>query len=171
MNRSVPARDEAADYYFRYIDLVPETDVVGVLERQLPETLAFLGGISDEKSKHRYAPEKWSIRQLVSHVCDTERVMVFRAFWFGRGFTSPLPAWDEKPSAEAAKADEVPWASLLDEIQAIRLSTLAFFRSLPDEAWDRAGEASGKPFTVRALAYIVAGHLVHHETVLKERYF
>jgi hypothetical protein len=171
MNRSIPSREEAADYYFRYIDLVSETDVVGVLERQLPETLAFLGGISDEKSKHRYGPDKWSIRQLVSHVCDTERVMVFRAFWFGRGFTSSLPSFDEKPSAERAKADDLPWASLLDEIQAIRLSTLAFFRNLPDEAWDRGGEASGNRFTVRALAYIVAGHLVHHETVLKERYF
>lgn len=171
MNRSIPSRDEAAPYYYRYIDLVPEADVVGVLERQLPEALAFLGGISDDKSRHRYLPEKWSIRQLVSHVCDTERVMLFRAFWFARGFASPLPAWDEGPSAEAARADDVPWVSQLDEIQAVRLATLAFFRNMPEDAWDRKGEASGRPFTVRSLAYIIAGHLFHHEAVLKERYF
>jgi len=77
----------------------------------------------------------------------------------------------QDPSAEAARADDVPFASMLDEIQAIRLSTLAFFRNMPDEAWDRTGEASGRPFTVRSLAYIIAGHMLHHEAVLKERYF
>lgn len=166
----IPSRDEAASYYYKYIDRVTDDDVVGELERQLPATLAFLGGLSEEKSLHRYGPEKWSIRQVVNHVADTERVMLFRAFWFARGFASALPAWDEGSSAAAARADDVSWASHLGELESVRRATLGFFRNMPPDAWGRRGEASGNPFTVRALAYIIAGHLLHHEAVLRERY-
>jgi hypothetical protein len=166
----IPARDESAAYYHRYIDRVPEEDVVGVLERQLPEALALFEGISDEKSLARYAAGKWSIRELVNHVNDVERLMTFRAFWFGRGFDVPLPGFDQDPSVIAARPDAVPWKDLLDEFRSVRLATIAFFRNLPAGAWDRRGEASGYPFTVRALAYICAGHLRHHEAVLKEKY-
>ena len=168
--RGLPERNEAAPYYFKYIDQVQSDDVGGVLEAQLEETLAFLQGISEEKSLHRYAPEKWSIRQVLNHVSDTERVFLFRAFWFARGFDSPLPSFDEKVSAEGAQADEFSWARHVEEFRGARLATLTFFRNLPAEAWMRSGTASDNPFTVRAIAYIVAGHFAHHMAILQERY-
>lgn len=165
-----PQPHEAAPYYFKYIDQVQGNDIVGVLQGQLDETLPFLSGISEEKSLHRYAPEKWSIRQVLNHVNDTERVFLFRALWFARGFDSPLPSFDEKISAAAARADEFPWTRHVEDFQGSRLSTLGFFRNLPAEAWTRSGTASGNPFTVRALAWIMAGHLAHHLSILRERY-
>ncbi len=166
----IPERDEAAPYYFKYIDQVRGEDVVGVLQGQLEETLAVLSGISEEKSLHRYAPEKWSIRQVINHINDTERVFLFRALWFARGFDSALPSFDEKISAAAARADEFPWAGHVEDFRGSRLSTVAFFRNLPAEAWTRSGMASGMSFTVNALAYIIAGHLTHHLGIIRERY-
>jgi hypothetical protein len=165
-----PQPHEAAPYYFKYIDQVQGDDVVAVLQGQMDETLALLAGISEEKSLYRYAPDKWSFRQVINHVNDCERLFVFRALWFGRGFDSPLPSFDEKISAAAARADEIPWASHVEEFRGTRLATLAFFRNLPAEAWTRSGMASGMPFTVNALAYLAAGHLAHHLTILRERY-
>lgn len=165
-----PERNEAAPYYFAYIDRVPTDDIVGLLEAQLDDTGKFLRNISEERSLHRYAPEKWSIRQLLNHVNDAERVFLLRALWFARGFDSPLPSFDEKVSAGAARADEFPWASHVEEFRSVRLATLAFFRNLPAEAWMRSGVASGNPFTVRALAYILAGHVAHHAAIVRERY-
>jgi DinB family protein len=115
------------------------------------------------------APEKWSIRQVLNHVNDCERVFLFRALWFARTFDSALPSYDEKICAAAARADEFSWASHV-EFRAIRLATLAFFRDLPAEAWMRSGMASGNFFTIRALACIPAGHVVHHTAILQERY-
>jgi hypothetical protein len=168
--RGFPERNEAAPYYFKYIDQVQSDDVLGVLEAQLEETLAFLLGITEEGSLHRYAPDKWSIREVLNHVSDTERVFLFRAFWFARGFDSPLPSFDEKVSAGAARADELSWARHVEELRAARLATLTFFRNLPAEAWMRSGTASDNLFTVRAIAYIVAGHAAHHVAILRERY-
>jgi hypothetical protein len=165
-----PGRDEAAPYYFRYIDRVRGDDVVSVLEAQLREIPGLLQAISEQASLHRYAPDKWSIREMWSHVNDAERVFVFRALWFARGFDSPLPSFDEKTCAAAARADDRSWASHVEEFGAVRRASLAFFRELPAEAWLRRGIASGNPFSVRALAYSVAGHAAHHTTVLRERY-
>jgi hypothetical protein len=165
-----PDRAEAAPYYFRYIDLVPGEDVLPRLRAQLDETVAFLGGVGEEKSLHRYAPDKWSIRQVLGHVNDAERVFLFRAFWFARGFGTPLPSYDEKEAAVVGQADRFPWSSHVEDFRAARLSTLAFFRNLPAEAWMAQGVASDNPFTVRALAYILAGHVAHHTAVLKDRY-
>ena len=166
----IPQPHEAAPYYFKYIDQVPDGDVVAVLQGQLDETLALLSGISEEKSLHRYGPDKWSFREVINHVNDCERLFVFRALWFARGLDSPLPSFDEKISAAAARADEFPWASHVEDFRASRLSTLAFFRNLLAEAWMRSGTASGMPFTVNALAYLAAGHLTHHLTIIRERY-
>ena len=167
-----PARDESADYYHRYIDRVAGagSDVVAILRSQREETLAFLRGFSEEQSLYRYAPGKWSARQVLSHVNDGERLFVFRAMWFARGFESPLPSYDQEVATAAARADAVPWARHVEEFRVTRLSTEAFFGSLPEEAWSRRGIASDNPFTVRALAYITAGHLVHHREILRERY-
>jgi len=165
-----PEQSEAAPYYFRYIDRIAGGDIIGVLETQLEEMSALLLGISEETSLQRYAPEKWSIRQVVNHVNDTERVFVSRAFWFARGFDSALPSYDQEVSAVAARADEFPWASHVEEFRGVRLATLAFFRNLPAEAWMQRGIASGNPFSVRALAYITAGHASHHTAILRDRY-
>ena len=163
-------RTEAADYYFRYIDQVAGDDICRVLEDQLPETLTLLRGISDQRSLHRYADGKWSIREVVSHLSDTERLFVFRAFWFARGFDSPLPSFDQNVAIAAAGADSRSWASVVDEFETVRAATLTFFRGLPDDAWMRRGIASDNPFSVRAFAWIAAGHVVHHTAILRERY-
>lgn len=166
-----PKPDEAAPYFFKYMDHIQTDDILGVFRSQLDETLSFLHGISEEQSLYRYAPDKWSFRQVLNHVTDTERVFLFRALWFGRGFDSPLPSFDEKISADAARADDLSWASHVAEFQSSRLATLTFFHNLPAEGWTRRGIASGKPFTVNATAYIIAGHLAHHVAILRERYF
>ena len=167
---SMPARDEAAPYYFTYIDRIASDDIVGVLTNQLEEVAAFLSQISEEKSLHRYAPDKWSIRQVLNHVNDTERTFAFRALWFGRGFSEPLASFDQSIAANGARADDYSWASHVADFRDIRRATLSFFRSLPEEAWPRKGVASGNSVTVRALAYIIAGHLSHHIAILQERY-
>jgi hypothetical protein len=108
--------------------------------------------------------------EVLSHVNDAERVFVFRALWFARGFDTPLPSYDQNIAISAAGANERPWASHVDEFRTVRAATLTFFRSLPPDAWMRRGVASGNPFTVRALAYIVAGHVTHHTNIIRERY-
>ena len=166
-----PDRSEAADYYFTYINqVVDEGDICGILRAQGVETAAFFRGISETKSLYRYAPGKWSIRDVVGHLNDTERLFLSRAFWFARGFDAPLPSFDQNVAVAAADADGRAWASLVDEFRVTRDATAAFFEGLPAEAWARRGIASDNPFTVRALAYIGAGHVAHHVRILRERY-
>jgi len=165
-----PQRGEAADYYFTYIDQVSGGDVCDLLEAQGREVLALLGDVSDEGSLYRYAPGKWSLREVVGHMVDTERLFVFRAFWFARGFESPLPSFDQTVAVASAGADQRRWSALLDELRAVRAATVPFFRALPSEAWTRRGIASDHPFTVRALAYLTVGHVIHHVRTLRERY-
>ena len=167
---SVPGRDEAAPYYFTYIDRIASDDIVSVLTNQLQEVPAFLSQISEEKSLHRYAPEKWSIRQVLNHVNDTERTFAFRALWFGRGFSEPLASFDQNTAANGARADDYSWASHVTDFRDVRNATLSLLQNLPEEAWSRKGVASGNAVTVRALAYIIAGHLSHHIAIVQERY-
>jgi len=171
-----PERTEAAPYYFTYIDQVAgnngdgDGDILDILESQTDETTAFLRDISEEKSLYRYAPGKWSIRQMWSHVNDAERIFTSRALWFARGFESPLPSFDQEVAVAAAGADTVEWARHVEEFRQIRMATVALFRNLPADAWQRRGTASGNVISVRALAYLVAGHAAHHLTALRERY-
>ena len=165
-----PRDTEAASYYFTYINQVAGDDVIGVIAGQLDESMAFFSGISEERSLYRYAPEKWSFRQALNHVTDTERALAFRALWFARGFSSPLPSYDQNVAAAGAEADKVSWAAHIEEFRNVRLATISLFRNMPPEAWTRSGVASDNPFTVRALAYIIAGHLTHHVAVLRDRY-
>ena len=165
-----PATTETAPYYFRYIDLVPDGDIVEILDKQLTDTHSFLGTISEEQSLHRYAPDKWSVRQVLNHVNDGERVFLYRALWFARGFPGDLPSMDQDVGVAGAEANNVTWANLIEEFRSVRLATLSFFRNLPSVAWSRTGVASENPFTVRALAYIIAGHTNHHERVIRKRY-
>jgi hypothetical protein len=165
-----PERSEAAEYYFQYIDLVPGDDIITTLDTQLHETVAALRAIPDDRSLHRYAPGKWSIREVLGHINDTERLFVSRAFWFARGFDTPLPSFDQNVAIAHAAADGRSWRSHIEEFRTVRAATLSFFRGLPDEAWMRSGTASGNPFSVRALAYLTAGHVIHHLRIVRERY-
>lgn len=166
----LPERTEAAPYYFTYIDRITNPDILGELEAQLEGFPKFLRTISDEQSLYRYAPDKWSIRQTLGHVNDAERVFASRAFWFARTFDTPLPSFDQNVAVNAADSDAYPWTTHMEEFRAVRMATLSLFRNLPDEAWARKGIASGNPFTVRALAYVTAGHVVHHRSILETRY-
>jgi hypothetical protein len=165
-----PQESEAAPYYLTYINQVQDEDPVRFLENQLEQSTGFLAEISEERSLHRYAPDKWSIRQLLNHVTDTERAFAFRALWFARGFDSPLPGYDQNTAAAGAAADKISWLAHVEEFRQVRLSTISLFRNMPAEAWTRRGIASDNPFTVRALAYIIGGHVAHHLAVLRERY-
>jgi hypothetical protein len=165
-----PQSTEAAAYYFTYIDQVVGDDIISTIEDQLDESLDLFGRISDEQSLHRYAPDKWSIRQVLNHITDTERAFAFRALWFARGFEAPLPSYDQNVAAAGAAADRITWPAHVEEFRRVRLSTISLLRNLPPEAWMRTGVASDNPFTVRAMAFIIAGHVAHHVAILRERY-
>lgn len=165
-----PAPDEYAQFYASYISLVPDGDVLESLERQRNDTEKLLGSISEAKAAHRYAPDKWSIKGVVGHVVDSERVFSYRALVIGRGDPTPLPGFDEKSWAQSANFDERELKELVEEYALVRDATLALLRALPEAAWSRRGTANNWPVTVRALAWIIAGHERHHLKVLRERY-
>jgi len=166
-----PKQSEVAPYYFTYIDKAEGDDPIALMERQLPAALELFAGITEKTSIHRYAPDKWTIRQVLNHVTDTERAFAFRALWFARGFKAPLPGYDQNIGAASADANHVPWLDHVEEFRLVRLSTICLFKNLPPHAWSMTGVADDKPFTVRALAYIIPGHLAHHIAILNERYF
>jgi hypothetical protein len=161
---SPPRPDEYAPFYAGYVARV-EGDVFDALEAQ-PDALAALLGGAD--ADYAYAPGKWTVRQLAQHVVDAERVFAYRALRFGRGDTTPLPGFDQDPWVEADPGQSLE--AIVAEARVVRASTLALFRAFPEEAWDRSGEASGYPMTVRALGYAIAGHTAHHLAILRERY-
>lgn len=165
-----PEPNEAAAYYSTYIDRIKSPDLLGALETQTAEVVPALRAVSEEKSLHRYATGKWSIREMWNHVNDAERVFLYRALWFARGFDSALPSFEQETAVRTAGANGIAWAHHVEEFRAIRSATMAFFRHLPADAWMRTGVASGNPVTVRALAYIIAGHVAHHRAILEERY-
>jgi uncharacterized damage-inducible protein DinB len=165
-----PKPTEADSYYFNYIDLITSDEIVPAIERQMDEMFLFLLDISEEQSRQSYAPGKWTIREVLNHVNDGERVFLYRAFWFARGYQDALPSFDQDVAVQAAQANNSSWADLVEEFRSVRLATISFFKNLPDEAWSRTGIASDYPFTVRSLAYIIAGHVAHHRNVLTERY-
>jgi hypothetical protein len=165
-----PASTEYAPSYSDYVTAVPDGSLLSLLERQSRDTTALLRNVSEKKSLYRYAPGKWSIREVVGHVCDAERVFTYRALRFARGDATPLPSFDENAWGAASNADTRPLAEHIEELAAVRAATLALFRGFTDEQFARSGIASGHQVTVRALAYIVAGHERHHVKVLRERY-
>ena len=165
-----PAPDEFAPYYGRYIDRVPDGDIVATLRDQVEETLAALRAIPDAKAGHRYAPDKWSIREVVGHLCDSERIFSYRALRIARGDETPLPGFDENAFVSRARLDDRSFTGLIDEYAAVRAASVALFDPLFPEEWSRRGIASDKGVSVRALAWIVAGHEIHHLGVLRARY-
>ena len=164
-----PEAGEYAEYYERYVSRVPEENLVAALESDRADMLSRLRSIPPGRSGHRYAPGKWSIREVVQHVVDTERVFGFRAFWFARRSGSPLPSFDQDEAMKSVPAAAV-LADLISELDHLRKSHILFFQALEPEAWTHSGVASGNPFSVRALAAIIAGHSRHHAAILQERY-
>lgn len=165
-----PAADEYAPYFGRYVEQVGDGDVLAILRRQSGETAALLAGLSERDAEYRYGEGKWSIKEVVGHVADTERVMVYRAVCFARGEAAPLPGFDENAWVANAKFGARTLADLAAELQAVRAATIPFFRSLDGEELMRRGTANNRPYSVRAVAYIVAGHERHHRAILEERY-
>ncbi len=167
---SLPEPTEYQPYYNRYISLVPARDLAHTLEAQLGESLGVLKAIGEQKSLHRYAPGKWSIKEVLGHLIDAERIFTYRALRFARNDQTPLPGFDQDPYVTAANFDARPWDDLVSEFEHVRRSSILFFRALTPEEMMRSGTASQNPITVRALGYIVAGHELHHMAVLRDRY-
>lgn len=165
-----PAPDEYGAYYGRYIDRVPEGDLCATLEAQLEETLGLLRALPDVRGNDRYAPGKWSIKEVLGHVIDTERIMSYRALRVGRGDPTPLPAFEQDDYVRAADFERRTLHDLCEELAAVRAATVHLFRHFDPAALTRRGTASGHPVTPRALGYIIAGHERHHAAILRERY-
>lgn len=165
-----PQADEYAPYYGKYIDLVPEEDILDLLERQLHETMALFWSIPEAKASSRYAPGKWSIKEVCGHIIDTERIFAYRALRIGRGDATPLPGFEQDGYVESSGSDQREWRDLIAEFEDVRRATLSLLRSLDDEAWKRRGTASQNTVSVRALAYMIAGHELHHREIVRSRY-
>lgn len=165
-----PQPDEHSAYYHNYIKLVGNGEIVTVLANQFKATINLLNSIPPESSSFSYENGKWTIGEVVGHLIDTERVMAYRALSFARGDKYDLPDMDQDQYvAESAYAD-CKVADLTPEFEAVRLATISLFANLESDKWSRGGNASGQFVTVRALAYIIAGHELHHLAILKERY-
>lgn len=171
-NRTVgrPEPDEIPSHYVGYIKRVPELDPVMVCAEQIEETTALLRGLSEAAGLYRYERGKWSIKEVVGHLADVERIMAYRALRIARGDTTPLPSFDENAYVPVAKFDSRSLADLMGELRTARAATLALLRTFDAEAWRRRGTASGKPVSVRALGYMIPGHERHHVEILKTRY-
>jgi uncharacterized damage-inducible protein DinB len=164
-----PGPGEYAEYYARYVARVPDGDIVMTLATEMEATIAMVDGLSDDQALHAYAPGKWSIKEVLGHIADAERVFAYRALRFGRGDQAPLEGFDENRYVPAGRFDQRTVASLTAELRTVRHATVSLLAGLPDEAWTRAGTASGYPVTVRGVAWITAGHELHHREILARR--
>ena len=167
---SRPQPDEYAGFFGRYIDGVPDGDIVSFLESQGRTTQKLLSSIDEERAGYRYAPGKWSIRQVVGHITDGERVFTYRLLAIARGEKQSLPGFEENDYVDNANFDDRSLAELAAGLAATRSATLALLRSLSDEAWERRGVANNNPISVRAIAWVTAGHERHHLGILRDRY-
>jgi hypothetical protein len=169
-NTNRPDETEYIPYFGRYISLVPEGDILEVLSRQIDETLALLRDVPESRGGHRYAPDKWSIKELVGHMIDSERIFSYRALRFARNDQTPLPGFEQDDYIKNGSFDDYPLSELASELESVRRATLFLFRHLNDEAWMRRGLANDSEASVRALAYMIAGHELHHREILRSRY-
>jgi uncharacterized damage-inducible protein DinB len=165
-----PESNEYASYYEKYVSLVPDANVVETLERQIEDTLALLRAVPEERGGHAYEAGKWSIKQVVGHIIDAERIFAYRALAIARGEKQPLPGMDQEEYMAGVDFDARTLADLLDEFAHLRSANVHMLRGLDADAWARRGVASNNEVTVRALTYIIAGHEAHHVRILRERY-
>ena len=167
---SRPEPDEYAPYFGRYIAEAGPADPLTTMREQLETTPAFFASAGEARAGYRYAPGKWSIREILGHLADSERIFSYRALRLARADATPLPGFDENDFVAAAEFDSRPLASLLEEWRSVRRASLTLFENLSDDALRRRGTVSDGPMSVRALAWIIAGHELHHLAVLRERY-
>jgi hypothetical protein len=167
----VPESSEYHEYYQSYVSKVPEVDIVEVLKTEHAASVALLGGLPDALHEHRYAPGKWSVKEVIGHLVDTEWIFTYRALRFARGDTTPLPGVDQDVLIAGANFGSRSMANLVAEWKSLRAANTVLFASFGEEVLDRRGSASDCEFTVRALPYIIAGHERHHMGVLRDRYF
>ena len=165
-----PAADEHHEYYARYISRVPDGDLLDLLRQQLMETVTALRRVPESRGDFAYGPDKWSIKKVIGHINDVERVMFYRALTFARNDKTDLPGFDENQWAEDFRTDDRTLADLIDEFESVRSATIQFAKHLSGEEQERRGRANGQPVSVRALLYIIAGHERHHLGLLRERY-
>jgi hypothetical protein len=165
-----PEATEHAEYYSRYVRLVPEGDIVATLEAQTPKFVGFLRGIPEAKGSHRYAPGKWSVKEMIGHMIDGERIFAYRLLRFARGDKNALPGFEQDDYVRTAGHDSARLSDLIDEFELVRKANLLMLKQLDEAAWTRTGTASGNEISVRALAYVLAGHVEHHWAGLKEKY-
>jgi uncharacterized damage-inducible protein DinB len=165
-----PAAGEFLPYYGTYIDQVPDGDIVESMNRQLSDTLSLIRSLDESDGDKRYAPEKWSIREIIGHVIDAERIFVYRALRFSRADPTPVPGFDENMFAANAPYSKVSLSDLADELEHVRRSSAQFFSHLDEEVMSRRGNANGHEISVRALAWILTGHDIHHVKVIRTRY-
>ena len=167
---SKPDETEYSPYYGKYILLVPDGDILDEMSKQLEDTLVILRSIPASQAGFRYAPDKWSIKEVVGHVIDAERVFAYRALRFARNDKTPLPGYEQDDYIRNASFDDCTLDDLVAEFESVRRSTLFLFKHLTGEAWMRRGVANNNEVSVRALAYIIAGHELHHREILLNRY-
>ncbi|MBI1798043.1 MAG: DinB family protein [Candidatus Eisenbacteria bacterium] len=165
-----PNADEHIEYYARYIALPAGDDGLEAMRATGESLAALMKGVDEKKAMHRYAPGKWSVKEVVNHVCDGERVFGYRALTFARADQTPLPGFDENQWVPNADSDRRPIAEIVHEFRAVRAASLALFGSFGPEDAMRRGSANGHAISVRALAWIIAGHGLHHERLLRDRY-
>ena len=165
-----PTSGEYAPYYDRYISQVASGDIAAELAAQLEVTIVLLRGIPESKAGFRYAPDKWSVRELLGHVIDSERVFAYRALRFARGDKTPLAGFDQDPYVTEGNFESLSLDELISEFEHVRRSTISFFSHLKEDAWGRTGQANAVEVSVRALAFIIAGHELHHMDVLRSKY-
>ncbi len=166
-----PKPGEYKPYFDRYISLIPGNDIIGTLEKELPKTVALLASRSEEDGTLRYAPDKWSVNEALGHMIDTERIMTYRALRIARNDQMPLPGFEQDDYVRGGPHADLRLGDLIDEFKTVRAATLAFFRHLRTGDWARRGVVDQHEISVRALAYIIAGHELHHRRTFEERYF
>jgi DinB superfamily len=166
-----PEPGEYAPYYDRYISLVAGSDILGTLDSQRRQSMLLLSGRDESDGDFRYAPDKWSTKEVLGHVCDTERIMSYRALRIARGDRTPIEGFEQDDYVRNAPFRQRPLAELIEDYIAVRRATLTLLRNLDDAAWARRGIANKNEVSVRALAYLIAGHELHHRRVLEEKYF
>ena len=165
-----PEKSEYPTYSEGYVSRVPDGDIVGTLEKQLAETVALIHGIAEARGDFRYAEGKWSIKELIGHVIDGERIFTYRALRFSRGDTTPLAGFEQDDYVRGAAFDKRSLSDLANEYEHVRRATISLFSNLDEEAWNRRGAANDNEVSVRGLAFIVAGHERHHLEILRTRY-
>lgn len=165
-----PAATEHIPYYSRYIDMVSGEDAMSALKNQLGETIVFLKRITDHESMLRYEPGKWSVREVLGHMIDTERIFAYRALRIARGDATPLAGFEQDDYIKGASFDNIAWSALIEEFELVRQANILMFSGLTEEAWKRSGTANNAAITVRAIAWIIAGHELHHRKVIEEKY-